>query len=446
MTSRSTMARLSLVFMFVLVLAACGNDSGTPEDRQFANDPAETQEVPTATIAATPATQAPTSAVVVTPASILKTRGAPSTFYSLVDRQIVATTVHGSDATQAVWSAATGHHFAALDAAPDGSRVAAIQVPDGGSGTVDLVVYDAEGFVLFTSTGVIDLGTALATPISDGTGGAIRPELQVFVSWPASGNRLLVGSADGQLHSVPLDGSDGIRFQEEGDLAGLQRAQWSPNGSVIAAQIRDTQGHGRIVSLHINENTLVVEDLVPADARANLNSIEQFAWAADGASIFYVATQRDDQQTEGGQLYEQDLETGRTVLVATAGRAGPSGLIANFGISPDGRSIAYVVAVRDGSDQRFHSLIVKSLKNGVNYDVPVSMRAVPGISWVPGGLVCAIDGDSGSQLILAEPNGDVVPLNPAVNATPVSGATPAPGATPESGATPDDVASPVDAG
>jgi hypothetical protein len=431
--------RMLAVAMIVLMLAACSNDSGTPDDRRFANDPAETQEAPTATIAASPsATVATTSQPVASPATVLKTRGAPSTFYLLVDGQLVATTVGGAETTQRTWKPADGAHFAAIDAAPDGSRVAAIEVPDDGAGSVDLVVFDQKGEAIFQASRVIDLATALATPISDGTSGAAAPELQVFVSWPASGNRVLVGSVDGQLRSIPLDGSDPVRFEPESLLVGLQWAQWSPNGSQIAALVRDTSGNGRIVSLKTDGATLTSKDLVASDSRADANSIEQVDWAADGASVFYVATNRDQQQPDGGQLYQQDLATGRVVLLATAGRAGPSGLIAGIDVSPDGRSIAYVVAVRDGSDQRFHSLIVKSLKNGLSYDVPVSMSAVPGVAWVPSGLVCDVTTRDGVQLILAEPDGAVSRLQPeVVGATPVAEGTPEVQATPVEGATPE---------
>jgi hypothetical protein len=430
------------LLLVALLLVSCNNDSGTPDDRHFANDPADEQPIATETPSSTPLpTPTRDTSPKASPASILKTRGAPKTIYLLSADGITALTTGEADASETSWGPSTGKYFAAMDDAPDGSRVAAIELPlEAGSGTADLVVFDAAGGVSFTAADVLDLAAVDATPVSDGTSGAPVSTPGVFVSWSPLGNQILIGAADGQLHSVSLAGGEAVTFTSDTPLSGLQMARWSPHGSIIGALVRDNAGNGHLLSLTADGSTLTSEELVRADSRPNANSIELFQWSADGSSVLYVATRRENRQPSSGQLFRMDLKSGATLLVATAGRAGPSGIIASIDLSPDGRSIAYVIAVRDGDRQTFHSLVIKSLRDDRSYDVPVTSNAVPGVWWVSQGLVWDQTMAGDPRFVLVRPNGDVVEIAPAE-----PGATPA-GGTPVTDATPGSVATPEAAG
>lgn len=413
-----------------LLLASCSNDSSTPDDRRFANDPAdeETQATQTPTGTAVP-TVAQDTTPIASPASILKTRGSPETIYQLDEDGITSVTVADGTTTETTWAPGDGQRFAAIDDAPDGSRVAALVLPANNSeGGANLVVFDSVGAVSLSITGILNLSSMFATPISDGTGGAMTQRPEVFVSWSPLNDQILVGSSDGQLRSVPTDGGEPIAYEPDVSLSGLEVAKWSPDGSVIGALVRDEAGLGRVLALSVDGASLASEVLIDSEDTENANSIEQFAWSADGSSILYVTASRENRDPVGGQLFNLDLDSGSSTLVATAGRGGPSAAIASFAPSPDGRLVAYVIAVRDGDRWIFHSLIVKSLRDGSSYDVPVGgINDIPDTWWVSEGLVWDRATSQDAAFVLVRPDGNEQELVPtATEGTAVTAATPEP--------------------
>jgi hypothetical protein len=420
--------RWLVAILAILLVASCSDDSSTPEDRRFASDPTEEGAVATEAPTQTPQ---PTTEVVkptASPAAILKTRGAPDTVYSLRDNQITAVTVTREQTAINSWPATENQIFEVIDDAPDGSRVAALVSI--GEERADLIIYDSKGNVVHSVEGILDLRGLSATPVSDGTGGALEAEMHLSISWSPLGDQILVSASDGQLRSIPAEGGDPVTYESDTSLNGLESAKWSPEGNVIGGLIRDASGIGQVYSLAIDGTKLTATELVSAKSIQNANSIELFAWSADGSSLFYVAANREGNEAVGGQLFNRNLGDDSEVLVATSGRGGPSGTIQSFVPSPDGRSVAVVIAVRDGREWTFHSLLVKSLRAGTTYDVPVSgVNAVPGVWWVSGGLVWDIAGESTETFVLSKPDGTETELTPgSAQGTPVPGASP--GATP----------------
>ncbi|MEJ7837864.1 MAG: hypothetical protein WKF81_03565 [Thermomicrobiales bacterium] len=363
---------------------------------------------------------------IASPSSVLRSRGAPDSLYSLTDNVITSVVIAEHQTSITEWSAQSGVEIAAIDGAPDGSRVAAILIPD--VGDASMVIYDAAGAEQTRFDNLIAMDTLRATPVSDGTGGVTGASVHVTVAWASLGDQILVSSSDGQLVSVPSDGGDPIVYTPSSPLDGLQDARWSPDGSRIGAFLRNAAGLGRIEVLTPDGATVSRSESV---GRENLPvgfSVEQFNWSVDGSSLFYVVADRTEGNPLGGQLYELILAKNSPILIATSGRGGPSGTIESFVLSPDGRSIAIVIAVIDADTVTFHSLLVKSLRNGSTYDVLIgSQSSVPEIWWAADGLVWNRDTADGSEFTIEMPGDIREPLiNGARQGTPVPQATPAP--------------------
>lgn len=411
-----------------VVLTACSNGSTTPDDRRFANDPTveQTQSPESPVVEVTEEAEATEVGPIASPSSVLRSRGAPDTLYSLSDNVITSVAIGVESTSITDWSAEGGVEIAAIDDAPDGSRVAAMLIPD--AGDASLVIYDAAGAEQTRFDNLIEMDTMRATPVSDGTGGVAGSSIHLTVAWASLGDQILVSSSDGQLVSVPTGGGEPVVFTVSTPLDGLQDARWSPDGSRIGAFLRNSDGLGRIEVLTPDGSSLSRTESV---GRENLPvgfSVEQFSWSVDGSSLFYVVADRTDGNPLGGQLYELILAENSPILIATSGRGGPSGTIESFVLSPDGRSIAIVIAVIDVDTVTFHSLLVKSLRNGSTYDVPIgSQSSVPEVWWAADGLVWNRDTAEGSEFTIEMPGDIREPLtNGARPGTPVPQATPAP--------------------
>src|SRR5918997_2739879 len=111
--------RVAALALCVMLLAGCAEES--TEDRRFANEPAPTQDQPTATIAPAVETEpdVPT-AVPASPESLLLARGAPARFYLSVGNELWA--VSGGETRQLPLP--RGATILALDGSPSGDRVA----------------------------------------------------------------------------------------------------------------------------------------------------------------------------------------------------------------------------------------------------------------------------------------------------------------------------------
>jgi WD40 repeat protein len=421
----SVSGRWLIALLAILTVVACDNDSSTPEDRRFATDPTEEGVVATEAPTETPAPPTAEAAKpTASPAAILKSRGAPDTIYSLRDDTITAVTVVDGQTGITAWDAPEDQGFAAIDDAPDGSQLAALVTT--ADNTANLVIYDSAGSAVATVENILDLSGLSATPVSDGTGGALQAEMQLSISWSPLGDQILVSASDGQLRSVAASGGEPVSYEPDASLNGLESAKWSPEGNVIGALVRDASGIGKVYSLAVDGAKLKVSELVSAESIPNANSIELFAWSVDGSSIFYVAANRQGNEAVGGQLFNRSLGDDSATLVTTSGRGGPSGSIQSFVPSPDGRSVAVVIAVRDGRTWTFHSLLVKSLRSETTYDVPVSgVNEVPGVWWVSDGLVWNIAADPEDIFVLSKPDGSETELIPGdAQGTPKDDATP----------------------
>jgi hypothetical protein len=241
------------------------------------------------------------------------------------------------------------------------------------------------------------------------------------------GDQILAGASDGQLKSVPAAGGDPVTFEPDSPLDGLESAKWRPDGRSIGALVRNQSGIGELLTLAIDGVTLKSTVTVGTENLPRQNSVELFNWSVDGSSLFYLVTDRSSGDSTGGQLFELNLAENTPKLIATAGRGGPSGGIASFVPSPDGRSIAVTIAVRDGRTWSFHSLIVKSLRDGGSYDVPSGgLDDIPEVWWTSEGLAWNDVTRQSTEFVLAHPDGTEETITPdSLNGTPVPQATPA---------------------
>jgi dipeptidyl aminopeptidase/acylaminoacyl peptidase len=429
-------ARFTVVILAGILIVSCGDDGGVKEDRRFANDPTEAGSAPTLTptteVTATVAgDESAETGPETNPALLVDARGAPDGFYSLDDSEINAVTIDGSESAIQSWTAPEGQRFLAIDGAPGLAQVAALV--DVGGNRLDLVIYDRAGTEVRRIESVLGVPSLETTPFTDGTTGAASADFGVSVSWSPLGDAILVGSSRGELRSLSLEDGDITTFEPSANLEGLVLAEWSPQGNAIAALVRDRTGVGRLSTFEVEGSTLTGTNLVDLEHLPQGNSVEDFAWNADGDRMFFVVADRQDGTVSGGQVYSTTIADRKTTLVLTSGRGGPSGSIGSIEPSPDGNAIAVVIAVQDRTGARFHSLIVRSLDEGSTYDVPTAaVRQLPAVRWVDGGLAWLAPAGDGWAVTMATDDGAVAQLSAMSSsssaspvASPVDEATPA---------------------
>lgn len=386
---------LVAVIVASLMLTACGgNATGVKEDRQFASNAnsgkhLEPTVIPTAT---TISSQATTVTSTASPGVLLKTRGAPSTSYVFLNNKIIALSPGSHSATPIAIGIPKGQRLLGYDSSPSGDRVALVTAPKSPDGDGPLptamFIFGREGKQIGPSRTLFVLAKAAATPVP----GAI-PAVQVSVAWSAQGDQILVSSPAGQLVTVPVEGNP-----QPIAIAGIKgtvlRASWSPRGGSVLLVIRDEKQHGSIALVTPKAFKGKIQTIWPRSDEAHLKSVESAEWLPDGSGVMFTQSEIQDGAPVEAQLFELTLVGKGPVVIATAGRAGPSAAISAFAISPDGKSVAYTIVRPNGNGWSFHSMWIRSIREGTIYPVPVLSSAV-GVSdlkWSSAGLIWKQDG------------------------------------------------------
>jgi hypothetical protein len=456
--ARRPLSAVSLMLVILLVLAACGSEpeGEVPEDRQFANDPAPTRDetmVPTDVPTEAPAseTQAPRSA---TPAALLRTRGAPSTLYTVSGEDLVALTITKNRADEQVIDLPAGAEVLGLDASPTGDRVGVL-MRSPGSGTPVVQFFGANGSSIGGPFAPEASGTPAASPAASpvaspgATPEAAGEDHATSVSWVPQGNGVLV-VYDNRVVSVDIE--DGPREVEMPRVEGtILSAAVSPKGDQVLAQV--ALDDGAETAFLVEQSTGDVYELWALRTDQGVG-ISELDWLPSGNGVIFVEGEVIDGVVMRGELFRYLFQDEMPRLVATSGQGGPSATITNVAITPDGFSVAYDVSILDVDQWTAHSLWVRSLKEDIpGIQVPVDRgRPVTDLAWCREGLLwvqASRSGDEPMSLNLVTPSGETTSLNDAGTpqaspvASPVTASTPAatPITTPQ--ATPVDQVTPV---
>lgn len=418
----------------LLLLVACGSDSSdVPEDRQFANEPVATRSatetptteptVETASTEARPPAQA-------TPETLLRTRGAPSTLYTLSGNRMVALTVSGGTAVEEPVSVPEGAAILGYDASPTGDRVGVLMVvPDGGtvvqffqsSGEPASDAYPLSvAATPQASPAASPVASQIATPMEIGNGAA-------SVSWIPQGNGVMVVAG----HSVIDVGvDDGPRAVDTNAVSGeIRHASVSPKGDQILLLVREPDGSEGGWLLDRAKGTVYEIRALRTDPGMGISYL---SWLPGGNGVMFVQGDVSGDVIIRGQLFRYLFRNEVPELIATSGQGGPLSTITNVAISPGGHSVAYDVSVWDSGEWSAHSMWVRSLRQDVSgIQVPVVVgEPVVQIAWSEAGLFWAQERGAMSSFNLISPGGQVANVQPGAtpvaspNATPVTGASP----------------------
>lgn len=408
-----------LVLASALVLAACGEESGdADEDRQFANDPVATREV-TPTIAASPEPEmaspvAPEPTIMASPEVLLHSRGAPDTLYTLVNGELLAVTP-SQDPVMIPLPAGTD----ILDFAgsPSGDRVAVLLRDEGGATVLSFLASDGSQV---GDTTTLSTAPAAATPV------AREVTSTSTVSWSPQGTEVLVLLNESLLRVTAQGEADAVDL---GDIDGtVVSAALSPDGNrlLLHAVVGD-DSHVVYVRDLADQRTREITAL----SKGPGTGLTALQWLPDSSGFVFVRGDMTQGVAMRGQLYIYVLGQEVPRLLATSGQGGPSATMTDAVLSPDGRKVAYVISILDGSRWVFHSMWVRSVDGNLTYSVPVSTSGVVvGPRWLSGGLVWEQrpDQDAAGSYVLArsdEEPGVVLEAAPEVQATP--GASPVTG-------------------
>ena len=413
------------MLVLATVLAACGSDA--QDDRRFANEPV-TQGPPTATPEPTePLPPTATSVPMASPETLLSTRGAPDTLYTVANDDLVAVTL-GSDGPVAnPVDLPDDRPLLAFDGSPRGDRVAVLLGSGEAASGVALLLFGRDGNLLDEPRTVFRADVATATPVAEGYAE------RYSISWSPQGDAMLVATAS-TLVNVPVSGEPQpiVRDSVPGSILS---AAWSPQGTQIALVVAHDDGSEEVVLF--GSDGRIID--APAPRVEPGMSLEHLHWLPDGSGLIYVRAELADGVPLGGQVYAFRLSEAEPELIATSGQGGPSATITTLAPSPDGRSIAYVISIRDSEQWAFHSLWVRSFKTPLSYQVPVAnVAAVTRLWWVDRGLawdqVLTEDPASPSEIVFMNPSQEPMVLlettPAAVSGPPVATPVASPAATP----------------
>ncbi|MDQ3657510.1 MAG: hypothetical protein M3457_20840 [Chloroflexota bacterium] len=449
-TRMSRCWRIVTVLVVAGLLVACADDSTTTDDRRFANEPSTEVPSEATSPAQTPVASAPTPLPQASPESLLDAQDAPRFIFILLDDSIDVIDAAGSEPPRRI-IAPDSRRFVAISRSPVEDRVAALTMPvaETADGRAEVVIYDRQGQIL---NGWSDLPSAtggIATPRPDAD---TVPTPAPSISWGPDVNRILVAMGGSELVSIDIDGEASV-LTVPSPVQRVAHAAWSPQDDQVALLTPNADGSGAIWVFSPYVDGVSMRQVAPPNADAsNLGSVTQFAWLPDGSGLAYILA---EDSGAGGQLYTINLKLGIKLLVATPGRGGPAAVIVDFALSPDGKAIAYTIAIPDGDRWQFHSLWVRSVQARAVYNVPAGNPerierlwwAGSGIAWQQqaGGtleIVAQMAGENPVTVFTADPGGEglagatpvaatpaaATPMATPISATPVQ-ATPA-GATP----------------
>jgi len=378
----------------LLLLAGCGSGgSQVPEDRQFASS-AKTAPPGTITPTAPPTEPAsrPSSSSggasgheAATPFS---TRGAPNHAYILNDSTLTIVDVSTGEPvlTDVELAITPGEVVRDIAASPSGDR-AAVLVSDarGTASSLRVTLYAKDGRQIAGPVGIaIPDATPVASPASpearatpaaspatagDGTGARLVSPSSAL-SWAPSGDRLVVTVAGRSVSILPIE-SRGIGAGQAIDIptaSGSVAGAWlSPRGDQLLLVLVDANGNRAIATRSLAGSDQRPHVLWPGTDERRTRSVRQAAWLPDGSGIVFTSTQQG--ASVPGTLSLLPLDTLRPRALATSGRAGPSARVGTFSISPDGKSVAYALETPADDGWSFHSLWVRSLRDGSSQEI-----------------------------------------------------------------------------
>lgn len=417
-------------FLCLVLLAGCGSsDSGVQEDRQFASS-AKTDAAgePTATTVSAPAESPRTTTATGTetqPTNPLSTRGAPGDAFVWDDRALTVIVLSG-DAHQLVdvpLTLASGEVVRDVASSPAGDRFAvltsdALATPaslrvtlygrDGAriAGPMPLAANDAT-----PAASPADEATPAATPetAGDGTGARLVAPSSTF-SWSPAGDSLVVNEGGATIEVLDLSGDDmhaGERIAIPASAGKVSGAWMSPRGDSILLTLDDAAGHRAIATIALTGTDRQPQVVWPGTDERTRKSVREAAWLPDGTGIVFTTEQ--GAESGAGNLYAVSLTALEPRVLATSGRGGPSARVGTFAVSPDGKSISYTLETPDGNSWSFHSLWVRSLRDGTSIEMPTPNGAVVSRPvWTRSGLLweqSAADGSRG-ELVLARTDGE----------------------------------------
>lgn len=447
---------MSWMLLVMMILVACGSDpaSDVAEDRQFANDPAPTRDetaVPTDEPTQAPVNQ-PRRTEMATPEALLRTRGAPSTLYTVSGGDLLVLSVDGDAIDERRIDLPDHVEVLGFDASPTGDRVGVLMVTaDGGAPFVQF--FRADGSPLGESATISPAGTPTASPIASPNVGGVTPEavqneLPTSITWIPQGNGVLVVH-DNAVVSVDI-GFGASAVDMTGVEGSVQYAAVSPKGDRILVQV--SQDDDTQTAYLIERESGDVHEL-RALRTAPGAGINELVWLPSGNGVLFVKGEVEDGVVMGGELFSYLFRNEVPRLITTSGQGGPSATITHIAVTPDGYSVAYDISIRDVNTWSAHSLWVRSLREDVpGIRVPVDAgQPITGIAWSSEGLLWAQEPrseDSGLLLGILDRSGEAgtLPLdgtpvaspagNPATSVSPVASPISSPPATPVPNATP----------
>lgn len=419
----------------LVLLAGCGSSSSNvPDDRQFASG-AKTASVEHTT--PTLPSNAPTEAAGGTDntgqtgnqqaTNPLSTRGAPDDAFTWNETSVTVFSV-SADApsiTTIAVELAPGEVVRDVTSSPSGDRLAvltsdALWSPE----SLRLAIYGRDGAVIGlpvapSSIEATPVSSPSASPIatpagaSDGDGtGARLLALPSTLAWSPSGDQIVANVAGRSV--VVLDVSDsGPTVREAiaiptsvGSVAG---AWMSPRQDNVLL-VLDDGAHGRaIATIALEGSDRRAHVVWPGTDERTTKSVRDVAWMPDGTGLVFTTESRS--ASGSGNLSMVTLSTLEPKVLATSGRAGPSARIGTFAISPDGKAIAYSLETPSGDGWIFHSLWVRSIRDGSSLEISSANGAVVSAPvWTSEGLVWEQSQPDGtrSELVLAREDGTSV--------------------------------------
>lgn len=436
----NTQRRFGVRFFIVLlcsliVLAGCGNGSpdSQEEGHRFATD-----RQPTAVATETPASiptpdeaSQPTALPTLSVDQVLSVRGAPQFAYFVIEDRL-----HAYDTVSREFRPVNmPEEMAILDfaASPTGDRVGVLARTD--NQTV-VQFYGADGEplgeiiplpVTFTPALASPVASPFASPAATPQSSLIPPRL--LITWVPQGNAVVV-AGPGVLQRVSMSG-EVMPISRTGITGTVVKAFWSPMDSQVAILTRTTDGHQGVFLLDTGKADASELEAIRLQPGQILNNLQ---WLPTGLGLVYVVGENRDGDLMNGQLFIYEFGEASPTLIATSGQGGPAGTITHTAVSPDGRSVAYAVMVRDQETWHLHSLWVKAIDGGSSHAIPTTSNVpISDLRWTAEGLVWQqVDGT------ITVVDGDLIPrpLGQEPEATPVASPEATPVSTPVFEATP----------
>ncbi|MGH2535634.1 MAG: hypothetical protein ACRDJW_25535 [Thermomicrobiales bacterium] len=417
------------MMLCALALASCADDA---TERRFANEPLPTVDVDQESTAPAAAIASPvlpqSGPAIVSPEALLVARGAPGSFFVPTADRLLVFAADGSSSRELL--GAEDGAIRAVSTSPNGDRVAVLVAVDG---EYRVLIISISGEELHRFDALQVLLPAGATPVADASTGAD------LVDWSPQGDRVLAAFATGGILTIPLDGEPALAIAPDQAVAPMD-AEWSPAGDAIAYVSRPSGASGAgLFLVHLSESDGEPVELVPATTSGG-PAVVKFAWHPNGRSILYTRTGPTGNATLGGDLFQYTLGVGSR-LIASSGRGGPVAGITTFAPSPDGRAVAYAIAIPSESGPAFHSLWVRQIGTDSQLRLPTPEgMAVTDLWWTSAGLVMEA---APGRAIVSEDDADAFGLYLAgpSDVTPIYEELPP--ATPEAGSVASPVASPA---